>query len=184
MRKVLLLTICFISVTKMGFGQTGSIGPYADVIGEICDFKDINPGLITVHIVHVSSGGSSASQFMVQTYGGASLTYVGESSPFQSILGNSQIGVAIAYGTCMLSPIHIMTINYFGNGLSSDCSGLEIVPDPVLAVQEVLIADCADPPEILIAAGSRAVINNDGSCPCGPSEEHSSWGKIKSLYQE
>ncbi|MCK5645104.1 MAG: hypothetical protein KAJ19_30165 [Gammaproteobacteria bacterium] len=154
-----------------------------------CNSYDQQPGLIKIYVYHVFTPGATASQFMVVSSSGAYLTYLGESSPFDAVIGNSQTGIAISYGACLSSPISLLEIMYFGMGLSETCSFISVRPSPSTPSGNIEVADCSDPPNVLFSVGGDLVINPDESCMwwecfCDPDPvEQTSWGQIKSLYR-
>ncbi len=187
MKKALLLTICLMLAGTMAFAQPpGSIGVFADTGGLICDIYDAAPGLITLYVVHVYSPGATASQFRLDctTYNpGAGWTHLGETYPYTAVIGNTQTGVAIAYGYCVPSPNLLTTINYFGSGLAQTCAFCQIVDDPGAVPPGIYVADCADPPNVVAATGGTLMINPDETCYCNIPAEETSWGQLKALYK-
>jgi hypothetical protein len=193
MKKLLLLTVGLIVIVSPAAAQdpnAGIIELYADAGGTSCVVYDIAPSLITVYVFHMGTPGATACQFRVVQTGGAFLTYLGEISPYTSVIGNSQTGISIAYGYCVPSPNLILTINYFGSGISALCSLIEVMPDPAAILpNEILVADCGSPPNLLIGAGRGIWVNPDGincSGDCDdiplPSQQ-TSWGQLKGLYR-
>jgi hypothetical protein len=178
MKKILILTVFLILPLGSAFAFPGFIGVFADTEG-LSTYLTDNGSLVQVYIVHVVTSGASGSQFMVVQGNGACMTYLGETSPFPTVLGNSQTGIAIAYGVCLYPPIHLLTINYMGCN-SPLCSIVETVPDPAVTPPEILVADCEDPPNLVAAGGSFAWVNYHSSCAIAA--EATSWGQIKSLY--
>ena len=90
---------------------------------------------------------------------------------------------AIAYGGCYASPNLILTIHYFGNGITPTCSLIKVMPDPSATPPGIYVTDCADPPILGGAVGNAMVINPVPGCGCDIPVEQTSWGQIKSLYQ-
>ena len=183
MRKVLLFSLLLLCTCTLAFAQPpGSIGLFSDSYGLSCDLIDA-PGLISIYVVHVYTPGATGSQFRVDcASGGAVLTYLADQSPFL-IIGNSQTGIAVAYGGCYASPINMLTVLYLGNGTSPSCSYCRVVPDPIAVPLEILVSDCQDPPNLLISTGGTLIINPNPSCYCDIPVEETSWGQIKSLYK-
>jgi hypothetical protein len=164
MKRALLLTVCLMFAAGMAFAQAGNIGVFADTGGLSCDLSNA-AGFMQVQVVHVNSPGATACQFML-TLMGAPLTWVGDASPFTSVIGNTQVGIAVAYGACLVSPIHVVTATYMG--ISPACDMLRVVADPTATPPGIYVTDCVLPtPNLLpIALGGAGYINNDGSCPC------------------
>ncbi|MFH1754816.1 MAG: hypothetical protein ABIA59_03855 [Candidatus Latescibacterota bacterium] len=186
MKKALLLAICLLTIASMAFAQAGSIGVYADPMATVCNLTDTAPGLKLVYVVHVASPGATAAQFSIDEV--HAMTYLAEAvtAPYIKIgtcAGPAGFGCAIAYGMCKASPNMIITLQYFASGLTAPCGYFRVVEDFSAGKTDVLTTDCASPPNLLIATGGMAFINNNGSCPCDVPVEETSWGQIKSLYQ-
>jgi len=174
-------------VASMAFAQPGSIGLFADPGATNCNLTDAAPGLMLVYVVHVMSPGATASQFSVTAEPCFAATYLSEAvtAPYIKIGTCWGSGCAIAYGSCVPSPAMILTLQYFGSGLTSGCCFMHVKPDlsttPPKAT--VLVTDCASPPNLLIATGGEAIVNTDETCNCNVPVEETSWGQIKSLYK-
>lgn len=154
-----------------------------------CNAEDRQEGLLKIYVYHVYTPGATASQFMVLPSTGVNLIYITETSPFGMIIGNSQNGIAIAYEACLQAPILLLEIVYYTRGLSQSCSVMNIVPNFNAPSGQIEVADCSDPPNILVATGGELIVNMDESCMwwecyCDPDPvEQTSWGAIKSLYR-
>jgi len=184
MKKVILLSTVMLLGATLAFGQVGGvIGSYADPGGLNCNVTDAAPGLLPIFIVHTLSPGATAAQFAapIQLCQVGSL-WLSDTGVFAVTIGNSQGGVAIGYGTCQVSPTHILTINYFVNGITALCCAYSVIPDPNVVSMQVEVVDCAG--NLLTATGRTNTINGTvAQCDCNvvPVEE-STWGKVKSLY--
>jgi len=165
--------------------QPGRIQLSADAALTTCEITDVS-GLKTIYIYHINTSGATASQFMVQVDAGVTMSYLSESSLYLKIgtcAGPLATGCAIAYQTCLTGPIQILTLQYFASGTSTPCSEFNIVEDPGAIVPGLYVTDCANPPNLLTGLSSKAVVNNDGSCPCSiVPVESTSWGQIKAIY--
>ncbi|NIM20510.1 MAG: hypothetical protein GTO51_09815 [Candidatus Latescibacteria bacterium] len=188
MRRTLLIVAGLLLVASMAVAQTGKIQIFSDLGLTSCNFTDPGSGIVFVYIYHINTGGATGSQFRVEQVDGACMSYLAFQSPFSIVIGNPEDGIAIPYQVCLgaLGPIELLTISYFAcEGGSPPCSRLTITPDPVADPLEILVVDCQMPPNLLVAPGSDAWINDDGNCPCPQPDpiEDTSWGKIKSLYR-
>lgn len=169
----------------------------AETFAGPCYMFDNQPGILTINVYH-ALGYGLASRFRVEADPGATMVYVGETHHFAATLGNSQTGVQICYGECMLpetSPL--ITINYVTFGTSSNCASIRIVPHPDAEVVEV--TGCDGVPKNVF--GGAFFINRDIFCySCediatrfdGAPEAFSceplpiaatTWGAIKALYR-
>jgi hypothetical protein len=178
LKRVFLFAALILLTTCSGFAQSGQIGIYSDADGS-SGALDNTTGYMQAYCVHINSSGATACQFAIELTG-TPLTLLGESSPFNSI-GSSLTGVAVAYGECRTSPIHVLTINF--SGTSSACDRIKIAPAPNASQPGIYVTDCTTPvPSLLTAKGGWAVINPDNTCPDNLIND-SSWGRIKSIYQ-
>jgi hypothetical protein len=167
-----------------GLPGAGAIGVFSDPQASSCNLFDQTAGLMTLYIVHVLTAEASASQFSTPVPScmtGAA--YLGESSPFGVVIGNSQTGVSIAYGACRSGPILLLTVRLFVQGLSEPCCLYPVVPDLIHAEPKIWMVDCDS--HMLEAAGAYAIVNPTGACQCGSIKvEEATWGKIKSMYSD
>ena len=84
--------------------------------------------------------------------------------PYLSI-GNSQIGIAIAFGNCVVSPIHVLTIQVFASNpdLIGDCCRYRVQPDPTAQPLGIYYTNCAGPqPNLLTAYGGSLYVTRSG----------------------
>lgn len=159
----------------------GSIGVYVDEYGYDCNIVD-SGGLLSVYVVHTNVTGAVAAQFAAPApacmHG---VTWVTDSEPIGLYIGNSQTGIAVAYGSCLSSPIRILTITYVTTGSSETCCPYPVIADPHLASGEIEVVNCAE--SKVYATGLISSVNADGSCRCGAVVvKEATWGEIKALY--
>ena len=196
MKRMITVSFVVLMFSVPVFAQGGLIGLFIDVWGENCCIEDIddkNFRIIEVQVVHKFAPAASASQFTIQASDGFTGAYLGEeipaSMPAGGFFGNSQRGIAIGYGECYDTNVHILTIRYFLYGTSAPMSYLEVVEYPgVYPTPGIFMVDCSNPadPLLLPAAGGRAYINSDGSVTCTDitPTQNTTWGGIKALYAE
>lgn len=160
----------------------GWLQPASDVQGQSCYIFDDVPKLLTVHIVHLNTTGVTASSFASPMPPCMLATYLSDTVVFPATVGNSQIGVSVGYGACRVSPIHVLTMNYFGQGLTPPCCLYPVLPNPQSASGLVEAVDCTS--TLRSIAGVYAVVNASLGCDCGVqlAVHESTWGRIKSLY--
>ncbi len=180
MRLMLLIAVPLLIITVPLAAPADEIGLFVDSNYEECTLVDSGTGLVSVYVVHSPSNGSTASQFMLEAGSGVSMTYMGETSPYSVIIGDTQSGISIGYGSCKYTDILVSTVSYYSAGGSSQCSAIKIAVDPSAPSGTIEAINCSF--SRLEAIGSRLVINSDGSCACGPSSENTNWGKIKDIY--
>ncbi|MBC8424152.1 hypothetical protein H8E07_08520 [bacterium] len=84
----------------------------------------------------------------------------------------------------MSGPIHVLSINYFAQGLTAPCTLIQILPDPNEPSGEIVTVNCFN--EWLVASGRGLIINPTPDCDdCGEipvADESSTWGNVKGLY--
>jgi hypothetical protein len=179
MKKSLLIALTLLCISSLAMAQAGSIGVFMDQAGTVCDLNN-STGILFLQVVHVNSPGATACQFAVE-FVGTPLTLYGATSPYNTI-GSPLYGIAIAYGMCQISPVHVLTMTL--GGISAPCDMVKIVADPSADVPGIYVTDCATPvPNLLTGTGGSGFLNNDGGCPCNVPAEDTSWGQIKALYQ-
>jgi len=154
-----LLSLCF----GAAFGQAGTIGIFSDNTGANPYISDTQPGLLNVYVVHVGTAGASACQFMAPKPPCFPATYLSDSSPFSVVIGNSQTGVSIGYGSCRVGAVHVMTMAFFASGTTLPCCYYPVVPDPLSSSGLVDIVDCDM--NLVQAEAGTGIINADG-CDC------------------
>ncbi|UCH83871.1 MAG: BACON domain-containing protein [Candidatus Latescibacterota bacterium] len=163
-------------------GQGGDIGVFADVSGLECNIVDAASGLLEVYVVHMTTAGAMASQFaapMPTCMTG--VTWLADSKIYPATIGNSQEGVAIGYGACYASPIHVLTIQYFAAGLSETCCMYPVIPSVNAPSGQIEVVNCAE--ELLWGNGLVSSVNADATCMCGVVKvEESTWGRVKAIY--
>jgi hypothetical protein len=181
MRRFLLFAVPLFALCDLAAAQTDTIGLFTDTGYTECEFNDTGPGRVSVYVVHTATSGSVASQFRVVSDAGVTLSYLGESTQWPLVIGNSQTGVTVAYeGECRYSDILVMTINYLASGSSATCSTLRVMPDLNAPTGTIEVVNCSQTK--LEAIGAYLVVNSDGTCECGPSTQFTNWGVIKAKY--
>lgn len=141
------------------------------------------PALVTFYVVHYSGAQPAmASQFSAPVPACLNGVWMGDLYQFDVIIGDSQTGISIGYGVCMMSPIYLMAINVFVSATPPDCCFYELDRDPTdpHGVEgEITVVNCEQ--AIYHVAAGRSVINPDPQL-CPTPVEASSWGRIKALY--
>jgi hypothetical protein len=181
-----IFLIAFGLVTALAGGalaQAGAIGIFKDPAGTVCYLDDKSAGVVPYYVVHVGTGGATACQYSAPRPDCMTATYLSDTNVFPVTIGNSQSGVSVGYGTCRTGPIHVQTISYFSQGLTPACCRYYVLPDPNASSGKIDTVDCYD--TIVSVSTIRAVINATAGCPCGePTAEESTWGQVKTLYNE
>jgi hypothetical protein len=178
MKRTLLIGVCMVFCASLAFAQNGSIMVFSDGADPLvdpadCNFADVG-GLVQVHIWHMYSPGTTASEWMLETPG---YSHLGDQPEFQLVIGTSISGVSLSYEACYADNFKLMTVNFFGNAAPS-CSLVRIVAAPGKA--GVRSVDCAE--NSVLIAGGEGRVNPDGTCTCAVPVEETTWGNIKALY--
>jgi hypothetical protein len=179
--KTLFAACVLLLAASLVFAQGGAIMLFSDPQGFECDLFDRVPGLCAYYVVHVATAGARASQWAAPKPACFLAAFLSDTPWWPIVIGNSQTGISIGYGACLAAPIHILTINFFCQGLTGDCCLYEVVPDPNAPQGQILVVDCDE--NLIFGHGGTSVINPTASCCCNctPTKE-STWGKVKSLY--
>jgi len=183
MKKALLLSLAIVCIASMAFAQGGTLGVYADPQGNNCYPQDIVAGLCTYYVVHTNIAGATASQFRAAQPACMLAVYLSDTAVYPVTIGNSQAGVAVGYGACLLSPIDVLHINYFCQALTPPCCAYPVTPDPNVVSGKIEVVDCVN--ALLFGTGGTTYVNgNDVDCPCTVATEETTWGAVKSIYAE
>ena len=163
MRRTIIIALLSAAFwVSLAQSQTGYIGLYSDVAYTDPTVTDV-PGVTAIYAVLKDVTEASAVRFRVYQSTGCTMTSVGSSSPFTTVIGNPRDGIQIAFGACMSSDVLLLTMNYFSQGTSEDCSFLEVVTDPDASTGQIEGVDCSS--STFSLAGSRLYVNPTGNCP-------------------
>ncbi len=177
MRSSLIMVLCLLFFSTAAFSQAGHIGIYTDEFSFECDLYDL-PGLVEVYVVHLNTPGATYSRFELQTGGGFSGIYIGETI-FDPRICDPIPCEWSWYGGCVASPILVKIVSYFMQGTSPPCAWLKVVP--FSGYDTIDVIDCGS--NTLAATGGVMYFNPDGSCDCTVPSEGMNWGQIRSLYR-
>jgi len=179
--RLVLIAVFLTSCAAPALGQAGSIGIFADPQGTDCNLVDVIPGLVSFYVVHVYSSGTTASHFYAPQPACLNGIYLSTMCIYPIGPCDAQTDVAQGYGFCMTGSMHVATIAYFLNGLTTPCCHYPVLPSPYSATGEILVVDCAD--NLLAASGGEGIINPTPECMCDVSTAPSTWGRVKALYK-
>lgn len=152
MKPVLLLSLaiaCSLSTLPMA-GQPAwaqgmpTVGLYTDASGTDMELIVQEPfGVMPIYVVVQNAAEVSAVQFAAPVP--ACFTnafYIGEDVQFPLHIGDSQNGIAIAFGTCLSSPVHVLTINVYTTEPVTTMCYYPVLPSPMAASGMVETTDC------------------------------------------
>ena len=167
---------------RLGFLRKGS----ADLIGKVLGMPDDIGEAVAVFVEAIrqdrttpcdvllasSEQGQVAARHFVG-YGGAEI--FGEIPYFTDTVGNTQTGMAIAFGACLNAPAVLVSLSYMAVG-STVCCEYPVLPHPDATSGEIEFADC-NQDKVLGTGGALCL-------KCTSPVEPSTWGKVKSLYAQ
>ncbi|UCH83256.1 MAG: hypothetical protein JSW50_12435 [Candidatus Latescibacterota bacterium] len=182
MKKGILILLIALVPVQTAYAQGGAIVLSGDPQGSECNINDKSAGMCAVYVFHVGISGAFASQFAAPAPACFSGTWLSDTPVFGVTVGGSQTGVSIGYGQCTPGPIHILTINFFCQGMTQPCCYYTVQPHPELPSGVVEAVDCMD--NLLTAKGGFGIFNSTDECECGPPTRDSTWGRVKSIFDE
>lgn len=151
------------------------------------------PGVTQYHVVHVLTPGAISISFSAPLPACHTGDWISDTPMFPSTIGDSQHGVTVDYGTCLYSPIHVLTINLQTYGTTPECCCYPPAPHPETPSGEIEMVDCGYETNF-VPHDHGSFINNspyvvcvgaDGVCECERTVpvDASTWGGIKALYK-
>lgn len=181
MKRSLLLALAFVLFAGTASAQAGSITIYGDMDFMDCRIEDKIPSLVQMYVVHAYAVEVTGSRWKMKSNCNQ-MMYISEVSDF-SVTGNTRTGISVDYGVCLVSPVLVVTVNWFGEGLTPDCCFVWIRPDPAAPSGEIEAVDCFD--NVLTASGGAGIINSTSNCTCDCCNpvEATTWGRVKALFQ-
>jgi hypothetical protein len=180
-KRLVLFTFCALLIAGLAFGQAGSIMIFSDFAFSDCNITDYVPALVTTYVVHMYTTGATASQWRIESPCNLML-YLGEVFTFPTVIGNTQTGISVAYGSCLVGPIYLSTINWFAQGITPPCCMMSVVEDPGAPSGLIEAVDCAQ--FKVFPTGGQAIINGQiNECWCSVPVQETTWGRVKSMYR-
>lgn len=179
MKKVITFT-CFLACAPTTvFAQAGTIGLFRDIRGESNQLSD-NPGVVEFHVVHVGASAVAACAFSAPAPACLSATYLDDAAVFAVTIGNSQspTGVSIGYGGCLATPVHVLTVRFFSQGLTGECCVFPI--KDISTSGRVEVVDCDH--NLYEANTTPGIVNATPNCDTG--YRPSTWGRMKASFGE
>jgi hypothetical protein len=164
MPRLLLSLFIIVFTTSPTFAT--SIQLSSDQQGTDCMLAYDTPGVVNIYALLVFSPGATGVQFsapLPDCWTGVVHLSDYVQPPFISI-GNSQTGIAIAFSSCEVSPILMLTMSVFASNpdLIGDCCIYDVQPDPTANPPGIYYTDCADPPNLLTAATYNMHVTRSG----------------------
>lgn len=180
MKRTALVACLLLTCVYPPTASSEGIGLFSEPSAGDCHIYDTDVSAFYVYVFHVNSLGTTGSQFSVPNPACSQLVHLGDVPAFDIALGDSENGIAVAYGSCRTGTFLIMRISYLAQGLTGDCCYYPVLPDP-REPAEILGADCNF--ELHPISGSPAIINPTSGCNCLIPVDDTNWGRIKALYR-
>jgi hypothetical protein len=157
----------FIIVFSVSPSFADGVSLFADPAGTDCALAYDAPGVVSIYAVLFSGPGATGVQFaapLPDCWTG--VLHLSDNIPPPYInIGNSQTGIAIAFGSCVSGwPIHVLTIQVFASnpGLIGDCCPYWVQPDPNANPPGVYVTDCSSPPNLLVGTAGEMYVTRSG----------------------
>ena len=184
MKKVVFLTMALLLTASMAFGQAGSIGIFGDPNGTDCNLSDVAPGLCTYYVVFVWHSGVTGAQFAAPVPACLGAMYMSDATVWPVNIGNSQAGISIGTGQCVVAPTHLLSLNFFCQALTPPgaCCYYPVLPHPAAVSGVVEGVDCNF--VATYPTAGTGIVNADASCQCDIPTQETTWGQVKSLFSE
>ncbi len=138
------------------------IGIFADPAGTNDFIRDTTPGMVSIYVLIINPTAAMIGvQFSAPIPGcftGAG--HLSDTRMFPVTIGNSQTGVAIAMGACLSSPVHVLTINVMGQGLTDTdtCCQYLVLPDPNVTSGEIEFTNCSN--EVVFGTSKPGIVGD------------------------
>jgi hypothetical protein len=142
---------------------------------------DYIPGILNIYVVHVWHSGVTAVDFSAPSPPCNLAIYLADVPIWPITLGNSQTGVVVGLGSCYPAPTHVLTMQFFAQGLTPPCCKYKVLPDPAVPSGQIEVIDCTA--NLLFATGGTAIINPGPDCGCDVPVQETTWGKLKAMYR-
>src|SRR5512139_2011662 len=114
MNKVLTLGALLLLSAGTAAGQTvGQIRIYSSTAVRWCDDVTLPPvGVVSLYVLHSGHSGALGVRFRAPKPECAQMIFLNDTQPYTTV-GSSQTGVAVAYGSCLTSEVHVLTMSFF-----------------------------------------------------------------------
>lgn len=185
MRRVLPIAFVMLLGATVAFAGVGRVGAFGDAAGTTCVITQPPAGgTFYVYLVHIETDGVFGASFWAPKPACLNASHLADINAFPVVVGTTQTGYGVGYGTCKTEPFLVCSILFTSLGPSSDCCVYYILPDPNIGPNaDYEFSNCDF--ETVLGGGKAGVVNQTAACSCEdiPTED-SSWGKIKALYSQ
>lgn len=196
MKRLLLISLVALCWASTAFAVAGSIGVFADRNGASCAILNNGTSGDDVWIVHTGSSGTTGSAWIATIPSCAGFVHLVDLPQFTVAIGNSQIGVSVGYGDCLVTGSIAVTQLFVTRVTSAvGCCLFTVGPHPDLIDPGTGVAyttpienDCGSETgpvlDVPAAAGTGIVSANTALCPCNVDTHESTWGGVKELFRQ
>ena len=167
---------------------TGSFALTSDAEGTDCRITDDEPGQVLIHIIVREAGEVAAVQFAAPTPGcWNGVTWIGDNIAFPVSIGDTQLGLAIGFGSCLESPIYVGYMAFSTSGQSSPCCEypvIKVIDDGFPEIPGPIMIQCPAMMEVVGLSGA-AVVNVGSGCDCLQvvAVHSTTWGGVKEMFK-
>lgn len=143
------------------------MGVFADQSGAVCVLDDKSSGVRDYFVVHEINTDATGVQFAVRLGPPtSSLTYVGEEALVPVAIGDTQNGVTLGYGQCLIAPqsIAVVRMTYSGEADTPPCTPFAVVPHPDDG--KLIESDCNS--FVNPVRGMTSFVAGNATCACQP----------------
>ncbi len=159
MRNLVLAGIILALTYVPARAQIATIGVFADATGTDSSIVAGGSGMLELYIVVNYPAGVTTVEFMAPNPGCFNATYLGQTSPFPVLIGDSQTGVAVGLAGCYGGAVNVLTLRYWINDTTACCL-YPVHASP--GYGEIRIVDCNQ--TLINAETVESIINGSGSC--------------------
>jgi hypothetical protein len=187
MKRLLVLSLLALAVFATCAAANPIKGPWGNLVPSpiptrtdlmICD---TSLGILNIYVILNMWPGATAVQFSAPRPPCFTATYLADAYPFAVTIGNSQTGVGIGFGTCRVSPVHVLTMTFLAYGTTPPDCVYPTRADPAYS-SWIEIVDCAFMPH-WVGDGGNYINPPEAGCGTIPAETMT-WGQVKSLFTE
>jgi hypothetical protein len=137
-RKLGVVLVGVIAAALPLAARASSIGLYTDETGSSCSFSGNNPGPITAYVmIRPDERGLHGVRFSAPIPSCLGAVFVRDVVPLDAeMIGDSQTGISVAFGTCATTPRVALQIEFYRNGSTGSCCAFAIEEDPFVEMIE------------------------------------------------
>lgn len=188
MMRSAIVASCLIAMSVAANAQDSKLELYGDAEMSNCSITLSAPGVIQVHIFQTGDAAMATEFGLLAPACLAGATWLGDiiTDPAFLTIGDTQrdLGIAVAFGGCVSTPIHIGYVNFLVTDIGGECCDFD-VSDPLSPDIGINTVNCDEPNVIDPMATKSLTVNPNPGCLCNIplAVESTTWGRVKSLYR-